>query len=227
MRRLLAILIGGAAALLGGSVAWSVLRPLQVWESGAFTAGPEVVLVIVAAVVLGAIAAVLSWRALVGPPLERMEWQLVFGPRPVAADPAAGRASPTVGDLVSALEAVGYTLDAAIADDAGKRVRDARREERLGGACLELRERTAPARTGRVLARIPPERGEGEHALGFLDVHGALDGMYEEMGRYVIAALGRLHPELTYNRLGSGLTEEPASAMWAELPARPEKLPRP
>ena len=166
---------------------------------------------------------VLSWRALMGPPVEHIEWTLTL-----RADPPRERGPaavpPGLSDLLSALRSRGYDLGAAAVDDAGRRLRPAAPDEPLCGRPLEVVIAGAPTRLGRVVLRVPPPPVDEALALGFLDVYGAIDGRYDELGQFVIAALGRLLPRLTYKRFDSALSDEPAAALWAELPERPRHL---
>jgi hypothetical protein len=162
------------------------------------------------------VATFLAWRALVGPPLERVEWTLIF--------PAGAQARPRIGDLLGRLERLGYALDAARLDDAAAPVGPVVREEPLAGASLQLVERSAGARRGRVVVRVPPERDDGGESLGFLDLHGALDGPHDELARFLVATLGELWPGLTFKRMDSALEAEPAASIRDELPERPRHL---
>jgi hypothetical protein len=218
MRRVTPFLLGGVAALAGAALASLAVKPLRVWESGAFAAGPEAVLVVVAAVVAGVLATFFAWRAIVGPPIEHVEWTLLFAPPPPAG------AAPDVEALLRELRAAGYSPDARLTDEAGEPAREAPAGSALPGATLELTERGVDRRHGRLVLRIPPPPAAGESGLGFVDAYGALDGAYDEMGRFAIAALSRLFPALAYKRLDSSLGEEPASSLHDELPSRAERL---
>ena len=224
MRAAAPLLVGAAAALLAGALVWALVGERVVeWESGAFAAVQQTVLVVLAAVIAGAAGTVLSWRALMGPPVEHIEWTLTL-----RADPPRERGPaavpPGLSDLLSALRSRGYDLGAAAVDDAGRRLRPAAPDEPLCGRPLEVVIAGAPARLGRVVLRVPTPPVDEGLALGFIDVYGAIDGRYDELGQFVIAALGRLFPALTYKRFDSALSDEPAAALWAELPERPRHL---
>lgn len=221
---------GAGGALGGGALAWAALgvSGYSAWKDGAFVAGPQIVLCVAAAVIAGALAAVLAQRFFVGPPLELVEWTLAFGGLPSLRDadaPPAPGVQPgwMVAHLLEPLERLGYSLEVSLTDELGRPLGPASRSHPLGGASLQLRERSPAGLRGHVLVRVPPPRGGGV-SLGFVDARGALDGLYEELSRYAIAALGLLDGDLVYKRIDSGLDEEPATALWNELPDRPAGL---
>lgn len=222
LRALLALAAGLASAAVAGAGAWGLLaRGVREWESGAFAASAEAVLVVLVAVVVGSVALVLAWRWLLGAPLEQAEWTLSF-------PEGALEGAPRLGQLLAPLEALGYRLRAYRADDAGRRGPAMEAADPLGGGPIEVvcgDEAAAGGRRARAVLRIPAPR-PGASALGFLDVYGTLEGRHHELGGYLIATLGRLYPGLCYKRLDSGLSEERADELWQQLPERPQRLHR-
>jgi hypothetical protein len=225
MRRIIPIAVGLCAATVGGWIGWVLVRrDVRLWEAGNYTAGPEMVMVVFLAVVFGAVATFFAWRRVMGPPLDHEEWSLVFpavaGPRLVGESPSR----PRIADLLEPLEQLGYSLEATRLDESAAPVGPAARAEPLAGSSLRIVERNAGAHRGRVVLRVPPALDDGRPAIGFLDLHGALEGPYDELARFVIATLGRLVPGLTFKRMDSALEEEPAIAMRDQLPERPQRL---
>ena len=224
VRRLIALSLALLAAFAGGWIGWALVRrDVLRWESAGFGGGPELSFVVFLAVAASVAVGLLAWRRLVGPALEHAEWSLVF---PSRARPRLAEAVPRVADLLAPLERLGYALDATLLDDAGAPLGPADPDRPLAGTSLRLVERRLGPRRGGVVLRVPPARADTPIALGFLDVHGALDGPYDELAHFLVATLGDLEPGVTFKRMDSALEAEPATSVREQLPDRPERLPR-
>ena len=185
MKRALAILLGLVTAAAGGELAWLLVdrRGLVVFKDGAYTAGPEVALILAAGVIPGVIVTVLAWRRLVGAPI-------VHIPRTLAM--SGGETTPSLGVLLDELAAPGHRVEAFAIADTGARTAAAPRDTPLRGASLELVE--ASPQRGRLVLRMPPP-SSGD-AVGFLDSYGAAGGSYEALATVVENILRELFPEL-------------------------------
>lgn len=125
----------------------------------------------------------------------------------------------TVEALVKSLERHGYRLEVSLLDSEGRAAGAAGSSTALRGPALELREASARRGTGAVALRLPPGAG-----IGTLDVTDTPRGLYDELARFAVVAVGELVRGTTFKETFSSLSPESTDWMQAQLPDRPLRL---
>lgn len=213
-------LVALAAGLTGAVVGWLLVeRDVRVWAAGGFTAGPELEFVVFLIALSVALGYFVTRRILVGPKLSRDEWSVYF---PTEDE----RVEARLVSLVERLTRLGYQPDVSLVDQDGRAGAPASPAIELAGAQLYLREQRASGRNAHLVLRIAPSLPGQRGGMGIVEVHDGPSGLYDEMGRFLIIALGELLPGLTFHRSSSTLTPEPAESMRLVLSDAPDKLPR-
>ncbi len=198
-----------------GAIAWSIAVPRArgFEEAGVIVEGPYK-FVAFFAVFAGAAVYIAARRLLDGPAVRSDEFALDFG----------GKPAPLLAELQERLARLGYRLRYASLDDAGAETGPASPGQPLVGTPLSITEASVRARQAGIVLRVAQPNPE-HNGLGLIEVRDTA-GTYDELGQYLLVALGELLPGLRFKRLASGMEAEEPAAIAAVLPERPFHLPR-
>lgn len=219
------VAIGLAACILTAFVAWLLVRDdADRWANAGFGTQPEMKFVFFFAAFAGLAAFFISRRVFSGPALVRLDWILAV-PRvaPTATDYRTAT-TPAVGDLVRALEQVGYQADFSQVDEFGKVLGPIKSNSSLVGAMFKL---TDPrlGEHGSVVVRISKQAADSD-GMGFVEALDTSKGLYEELATFVIVELGSILPGLKYKNGDSTLEPDDVGLLRVTLPPSPLGLAR-
>ena len=163
----------------------------------------------------GVVAFLITRRVLDGAATRTDEWSLHI----------AGQPTVQVVDLDGKLGKLGYKLRFQNLDDGGAATGPAAPGQALLGTPLWITETRARGRQAGIVLRLAQPQ-PGQEGLGLVEIRDA-SGVYDELGSYLLVALGELIPGLRVKRLTSGEAAEHPAALAAMLPERPQFLSRP
>jgi hypothetical protein len=207
----LALAVATLVALLGFGAGWLAVKDdIAAYHSVGLTLlglyrFPLFVALISAALTYGVVS-----RLANGPSLSRSSYELFF--------PTGSQPWPRFAELRADLAKLGYRLSAHqpnLAQD--QPMSD---EATLDQGTWWIREATSPSRRAGVVLRLTPELGQGSVAIA--DTSG---GLYGELAKFLIVALGRKVPELTFKETSSHLSAESWEWLPPQLPDTPRALP--
>jgi hypothetical protein len=208
-------LVGLLVALATAAGTWFVARPsVAAYEkAGVVSSGPYEY-VIFFTLFAGVTAFLIARRVLDGAATRTDEWSLHV----------AGQPTVQVVDLDGRLARLGYRLRFVNLDDGGAATGPAAPGQALLGTPLWITETRARGRQAGIVLRIAQPQ-PGQEGLGLVEIRDA-SGVYDELGSYLLVALGELIPGLRVKRLSSSEAAEHPAALAAMLPERPQFLAR-
>jgi hypothetical protein len=208
-------LFGLAAAVVVAPVAWVVARPEAAsLESAGLVATAPYKFIAFFTLFAAAVAFLVARRILDGAATRQDEWSLHV----------AGAPQVRVGELEARLVQHGYQLRLVILDDGGVAQGAPAKDQPLLGTPLWITEKRASGRMAGIVLRVARPQ-PGEEGLGLVEIRDTR-GLYDELGQYLLVALGQLMPGLRVRRLVSSETAEDPAALAAMLPERPQFLPQ-
>jgi hypothetical protein len=207
----LVALVVAAATAVG---TWFVARPsAEAYEKAGIVSSGPYEYVAFFTLFAGVVAFLIARRLLDGAATRTDEWSLHI----------AGQPTVQLVDLDSRLAKLGYQLRFQNLDDGGSATGPAAPGQALLGTPLWITERRARGRQAGIVLRLAQPQ-PGQEGLGLVEIRDA-SGLYDELGAYLLVALGELIPGLRAKRLASSEVAEHPSALAAMLPERPQFLP--
>jgi hypothetical protein len=206
-------LVGLVVALATALGTWFVARPtVAAYEKAGVASSGPYEYVAFFALFAGVVAFLIARRVLDGAATRTDEWSLHL----------AGQPNLQLVDLDSRLTRLGYKLRYTNLDDGGGATGPAAPGQPLLGTPLWITETRARGRQAGIVLRLAQPQ-PGQEGLGLVEIRDA-SGVYDELGSYLLVALGELIPGLRVKRLTSGEAAEHPAALAAMLPERPQFL---
>jgi hypothetical protein len=207
-------LVGLAAALATAAGTWYIARPTaEAYEKAGLVSSGPYRYVAFFTLFAGVVAFMIARRLLDGAATRTDEWSLHI----------AGQPTVQLVDLDGRLARLGYKLRYQNLDDGGAATGPASPGQALVGTTLWITETSVRGRQAGIVLRIAPPQ-PGAEGLGLVEIRDA-SGLYDELGTYLLVALGELIPGLRVKRFTSSEVAEHPSSLAPMLPERPQFLP--
>jgi hypothetical protein len=207
-------LVGLVVAAATAAGTWAIAAPtIAAYEKAGVFASSPYRYVGFFTVFAGVAAFLIARRVVDGAAVRVDEWSLHI----------AGQPTVQVVDLESRLARWGYQLTFVNLDEAGAATGPAAPGQALLGTPLWITERRVRGRQAGIVLRLAQPQ-PGAEGLGLVEIRDAT-GLYDELGTYLLVALGELIPGLRVKRLASSETAEHPGGLAAMLPERPQFLP--
>lgn len=209
----LALGVAGLAAAAGFAAGWLAVRDdIAAYHSVGLTLLGLYRFPLLLAAGLAVLSYGLLSRLLNGPSITRTSYSLFF--------PPDAQPWPRFAELRDELAGLGYRLSAR-EPDLGRNLPLADTAT-LDQGTWWIRHEPSPSERAAVVLRLSPELGHGTIAVADTQ-----HGLYDELAKFLIVALGRKVPELTFKETASTLSAESWEWLPPQLPDTPRALPAP